>query len=167
MSSPKPKTWAVALMAVISVYFVYVMSLGIGKFDNCHTGAEDEHLRWRKDFLSHLLTVAIVVPATLFAQKTFDAATGNYKSSFPMFIIGLSLICGIGAFFAYEIITENTDKEGVSEQCVVNSNNKMMSIGGMVGSAILLGVGIYAVVKKSDMRPYQSISSAAQSHGPT
>ena len=51
MSSPKPKTWAVALMAVISAYFVYVMSLGIGKFDNCHTGAEDEHLRWRKDYL--------------------------------------------------------------------------------------------------------------------
>ena len=110
MGSPKPSHLETVLFTAFSLSFVYVMSLGIGTFDNCHKDNKDDEdydkLLMRKDYMAHLLTICITVPATLCARSFFDGMTGSGKSSMPLFGIAMGVLTFVGSYFAYEIMSK-------------------------------------------------------------
>lgn len=115
MESPKPAITTTVVLVTFAICFVYVMSLGIGKFDSCHKG--DVELQKKKDYITTILTIAIIVPATLFGQKIFDSMTGETMSSLPMFYVALGVLSFVGSYFTFQIVTkEKTTLEAQREE---------------------------------------------------
>lgn len=122
MYSPKPDTIQTIVFATFAICFVYVMSLGIGKFESCHKG--DAELQKKKDYITTILTIAIIVPATLFGQRVFDSLTGEYTSSLPMFFVALGLLSFVGSYFTFEIVTK--------EKNVIETQREVLEFGTMI-----------------------------------
>ena len=119
MYSPKPDTIQTIIFVAFAICFVYIMSIGISKFESCHKG--DAELQKKKDYITTILTIAIIVPATLFGQRVFDSLTGEYTSALPMFFVALGVLSFVGSYFTFEIVTkEKTGMVSQTEQRKLN-----------------------------------------------
>jgi len=122
MYSPKPDTIQTIIFVAFAICFVYIMSIGISKFESCHKG--DAELQKKKDYITTILTIAIIVPATLFGQRVFDSLTGEYTSALPMFFVALGVLSFVGSYFTFEIVTK--------EKNVIETQREVLEFGTVI-----------------------------------
>ncbi len=122
MYSPKPDTVQTIVFVTFAICFVYIMSIGISKFESCHKG--DAELQKKKDYITTILTIAIIVPATLFGQRVFDSLTGEYTSALPMFFVALGVLSFVGSYFTFEIVTK--------EKNVIETQREVLEFGAVI-----------------------------------
>jgi predicted MFS family arabinose efflux permease len=140
MSDPRPSVIALGGLGAAAALFVWMISIGIARYNECGELQGDPKYENRKIFLSQLLTIMITIPATIMAMPILNKMGGDYKSSAPLVGVLMGVAGLVGSVFSYQIVEH--DKE-----CTKDTQDKNMAIGGMVLSICLILFGGYKFFK--------------------
>ena len=125
----------VGLTILLGIFFVAITALGIDKYNKCEGIKDSEKYQNLKMFMSHTMTIAIMIPIVLLLMKFVNNEGGVFTIIYS--IMGLT-----ASAIAMNIMGQPECKD------TVKSSDKNFAIVSIIGWIILLLAGSFFTFKK-------------------